>query len=246
MSQNKQERVKYPRPPDFIPETTFPEGHSKAGRPRCQGWNRNVGRQCGNSPLKGRKFCRVHGGRTKQGKDHPNYTTGIYSEAMPRGLRGKLHEVYANPELMNMRNDVSLITLRIDQMLERLSTGESGSKWDDINNLYNRAMQAIRDNDTQTLIQSLQQIGGVLSEGADEEEIWAQVRSLVIQRTGIIEKDQNLAIRIGEVISLHRVYELIVGIATDFRNIITRRVDDPEIVKSIVSEITRATESRLS
>jgi hypothetical protein len=47
----------HPRPPGWKPVDSFDDG-----RPRCPAWSGRHGRQCNNSPIRGGRVCRAHGG----------------------------------------------------------------------------------------------------------------------------------------------------------------------------------------
>jgi hypothetical protein len=59
-----------PKPADFIPEKTFPFGHSWAGKPRCWAWSHGIGRQCSRIPTKGKNVCRSHAGAGARPPEH--------------------------------------------------------------------------------------------------------------------------------------------------------------------------------
>src|SRR4051812_32663380 len=55
-----------------------------------------------------------------------------YSRYMRRDLAQRYLETTRDPELLSLQNDVSLITERINGLLERVQTGESAGAWKQI------------------------------------------------------------------------------------------------------------------
>ena len=119
----------YPKPDDFEPVTTFPEGHVHYGRLRCHGWNSYKGRQCMGLAMVslGTKkdgsifdMCKRHGGKVPRGEASSQYRTGKYVVGLPQRLIGSYHEIVHHGEIMDMRARAELLEVRIMELVTHL------------------------------------------------------------------------------------------------------------------------------
>ncbi len=116
--------LRYPKPKDFKPEALFPTGHKRAGTKRCQEWSFRNGRQCGNSPVIGRRFCTTHNGKALMGPANPAWKGGRYSHALPARLAERYEELLADRNYLALRESIALTRTYIIEEAERLKDGE--------------------------------------------------------------------------------------------------------------------------
>jgi hypothetical protein len=100
-----------PKPLDFIPETVFPEGHPKAGKPRCHAWSRNAGRQCNKSPMRGKRVCRSHGGAGGRKPIHGKFS-------VPQKLQKAYESMLSNFKSYDLRDEIGLLVARNQQLFD--------------------------------------------------------------------------------------------------------------------------------
>lgn len=112
----------------------MPEDHPR----RCQGnrhkrhWaDPNVPEQCGQYALTDSKYCKFHGGHQarsvalrKNFRARSTFLTGL-----PKGLAKRIEHAAADPELTSLRTHIALVDDRIQQILAKLPTKESGQAW---------------------------------------------------------------------------------------------------------------------
>ena len=121
--------MNYPKPADFQPEPTFPKDHKRAGKPRCRGWSIHAGRQCLQSPLRSRQFCRNHGGKALRGLDSPSLKHAIYSIDLPARMVDDYEAALADPDRLSLDPNIALTRSRIKDLIKRVDIGESGWLW---------------------------------------------------------------------------------------------------------------------
>ena len=85
-------------------------------------------------PLQGRTRCKLHGGKSKRGPDHPNWTHGQRSHLYRDLLDGALLKGYLaiqnDDDLIRTEEQIRLWTAREAQLVERLAdSGESSASW---------------------------------------------------------------------------------------------------------------------
>src|SRR5690606_35293513 len=98
---------------------------------RC-GAKTRAGTPCRQHPVPGRERCRVHGGLTLRGADHPNHKTGRWSKDLPTRLAARYHEALKDAKLLELRDELAIIDARLSDQLATLDTGEAGAIWADL------------------------------------------------------------------------------------------------------------------
>ena len=63
---------------------------------QCTARSKLSGQRCRNYACQGRHTCRMHGGTSRRGLDHPNYKSGKYSTVL-RGAVGKFRRLLKRP-----------------------------------------------------------------------------------------------------------------------------------------------------
>ena len=97
----------------------------------CKGYKRGDGRNepCGNPALKGRDYCKYHGGRNLMGVEHPNFLTGLRSQNYKRfanvgkDLLDKIETLREDPDLFSLKDDAAFITAIMDKRAEAVGEG---------------------------------------------------------------------------------------------------------------------------
>jgi hypothetical protein len=88
----------------------------------------------------------MHGGTSKRGADHHNFKTGKYSSVMPAGLLSRYEALLADSELMELRDEIAVIsaaiTLVIKQLPDDLDTEKSIPK---VNEIFGKLSALIDD-----------------------------------------------------------------------------------------------------
>ena len=100
-------------------------------RPRCQGTNRQ-GKPCGNPAVRGRKFCKFHGGHAKRGEDHPNYKHGNRTnrDHLPKFIRERINPNKSPSDLVDLREQIAHQEQLRDMALDNIRQLQSGLQLD--------------------------------------------------------------------------------------------------------------------
>ena len=92
----------------------------KKSENRMCGAKTRKGRSCENPPVLGRNRCRMHGGASLRGSNHPNFKHGRRSKAPPRHLLRIYEETCSDANLLELRSEIALGDARVSDLLEQL------------------------------------------------------------------------------------------------------------------------------
>jgi hypothetical protein len=95
------------------------EARRRDNSPRCQHIKRD-GKQCNAVATGGFSVCRLHGAGTRARPGGRPPVHGRYSKSIPQALRGKLEAAMNDPALLELRPEIGLIGVRIEELLEGL------------------------------------------------------------------------------------------------------------------------------
>ena len=233
---------KYPKPADFKPVQGWPESHkwhSDKKRRRCQGWNRNEGHQCDANCIKGRDYCRVHGGKYKRGVEHGMYKHGGYSKDLPERL-ARDYKRFEQSERLSIDPELHLLRAIYTSYVQAL--GEEGSipLWREANRAYAEFLVASEAGDTELATKLLSEVGEILGKGATGE----QQENKLFAKVQIIDKLMNTQARLdetkGRLIAIDSVMLLIGGIIATVKDSVAG-LDEGKTILENVLRISRKT-----
>lgn len=79
--------------------------------------------------------CYVHGGNTPKGLEHPLTKTGRYSKHLPTQYAGRAKELIASKDLLDLRENVVLLDLRIQELIKQVESDSDNPVWKQIASL---------------------------------------------------------------------------------------------------------------
>lgn len=86
---------------------------------RCSAKSKRSGERCKRHASIGRTVCRMHGGATPRGVDHPSWRGKGYSKDLPTQLRDRFAASVDDPDLSSCRNELALIDARLGELFEK-------------------------------------------------------------------------------------------------------------------------------
>lgn len=199
---------------------------------RCSAMSKQSGEQCGNFVAKGKKVCRIHGGRTPSGAAAPAFVTGFYSRAMPANLAERYMEALKDPELIELRREAALSSALIERGLARLDTGESGTHWDRLQ----KAWDAYSTAKAEDRAFRLANVGNLIEEGASAIEAERELRSAIVDKMRVAESERRRLVEASQVITA----EELVAIAASLAASVNAEVSDRQTRERILARFNRA------
>lgn len=224
------------KPADFVPDLDFPKNHKQHGKPRCQGWNSNHGRQCFAFALKGKTKCKWHGGASPGGVGSASWKHGRYSKVIPTGLADKYKAAVTDPDILVMDAEIALLQSRLMELVEGLERfPDAGKSWQELRASYRRFDRAQREAgampEGDAKIRKLAEASGNLSQVRDEINrgvakwaAWGEILDLTNSLRQTIVSEQNRRIKGEHVMYVESVWSLFEYIV----NLIDATISDPK------------------
>lgn len=228
--------IKYSKPPDFEPIPDFPEGHHNYGKPRCQAWSPNQGRQCLGIAMRGGDKCRVHGGRTPKGIASPHFKSGRYSETgLPAGYLETYHKSLSDSELLSYRDDLALLEARQVFIITNLDKMPSFEIWKQLNFAYEQFERATKKQDPQASATAINDIRSLIKRGLTEWMQWQEIMSIQEQKRKLGESERKRLTEMQQLVTVERVLALMAALTDSVK----RNVTDRTILSKIQRDFER-------
>jgi hypothetical protein len=146
--------------------------------------------------------CRMHGGASPRGVDHPSFKHGRYSKSMPDQLSERYRASLEDEERHDLRDEIAVAEAKIDDCLYRMSVdpGDSDTLWVRLRNLereMSRARDAERPAILSVIISTIQQ-GGEAATASRELDGWLSRKGRAVETDMRVAKDKQQMIRVEE------------------------------------------------
>jgi hypothetical protein len=159
---------------------------------------------------------------------NPAFKTGRYTTCIPDRLAGKYLEAQADPDLIGLRDELSLLDARLADVLTRVDTKEAGVHWANASN----ALQ--RYNNTGDA-GAMDELRASIGDGLSDYAAWNEVFSLIERRRKLCETETKRLAAMGQQITAERAMILVAAMV----DIVRRNVTDPQVMRSISGEVNK-------
>jgi hypothetical protein len=163
------------------------------------------GKLCVNHHLKGRKGCRMHLGKRSVGMAHHNYQSGEFSryiQVLDPQTAERYKAMQSSPDYLSLSPDIYAAQMRIDEVLARARTGETGTSWKKARESFNAFLTAQEAKNRPASVAALAELRAALDAGNKEREAWDEVGVLWTRLQRLVESQRRRAIEHGELVAL--------------------------------------------
>ncbi len=192
------------------------------------------GKPCVKSPMENGR-CYWHGGPTPSGVASPNFKHGRYSKYIPERLSERYHESINDPEILALKMDISLVDARLDDLLSRVDTGESGALWKTAHSAFIDFRSANASGDQDKMTVALTELNRILNLGVQDYKAWDEIGTMLEQRRKLVESERKRLLDMEMVITVERQMILLAGVVS----IIKDNVTDRKILSAISADIRK-------
>lgn len=205
--------------------------HAKNGRAICGAKTRN-GTPCKGKPMANGR-CRMHGGTSLGGLASPVFKTGRYSKYLPARMAERYQESLKDPEILALNDEIALADSRLEDLLKRVDTGESGAIWELARSAYKNLLVAQSKKDYVKMAEALQSLGEIIQRGQADYAAWQDVSIVMEQRRRLVESERKRRVDMQQMITVDRAM-LLIGAISD---ILKRNIEDRNLLNKISREL---------
>ncbi len=143
------------------------------------------------------------------------------------------NEAQEDQELLALRHDIALIDARLQDVLGRVDTGESGKLWSELAELYAelRTAQGARDLAAATIL--MDSLGHLIERGRGDWAAWSEVRSILDQRRRTVESERKRLVDMQQMMTQEKAMVLMAALSDSVR----RHVTDPGALAAISADL---------
>lgn len=176
----------------------------------CHGKNAN-GNRCGVTAVKGRDYCKHHGGKALEGVDSPAFKTGLWSKQRRRfasvapKLLQRIDELREDPDLFSLKDDAAYLTALMDQRAEAASHGISVEHYESIKDQMQVCKATVG---TDEFGKAFKTLGKIVDEGIDTYRASQDVVALIDKRTDIVEAEARMLHTKAYTLEVDQAYSL--------------------------------------
>lgn len=167
------------------------------------------------------------------GAASPQFRTGRYSKYLPARLSGKYEQSKSDPNLLALKEEVSVVDARIAELLERIDTGESQSQWALLQGVHSQLMMAVQARDTGKMAALIKRIGDLIDTGSKDASAWGDIFEAIEQRRKLVESERKRLVEMQQYVTAEQAMLLISALV----DVVTRHVSDRDIISAIYSDV---------
>ena len=176
--------------------------------------------------MTGSSKCRMHGGSSLAGIASPSFKHGRYSKHLPERLASRYAEALADPKLLELRDDIALLDVRLGELVGRVDTAESASHWKAVQTAHSALKVAIGSKDSAAFQVAMVALGEAVDVGGSDYGLWREIAELVEQRRKLSESERKYQIAAQQMISSEQAMVLLAGVVA----VIQRHVASKELL----------------
>lgn len=176
--------------------------------------------------------CNLHGGASLKGLDSPVLTHGRHSKYLPARLQERYEEALADPDLISLRDEIALLDTRIAELVSGMDAADSRELWEGVGVAYASLVAARKAKKWDQIDAALKTLGNLVRRGGDIWQTWHEIEDVVDRRRRLVEGERRRLVDLQQYVTAERVLLLFTVVA----NVITRRINDPDLVEAILGD----------
>ena len=174
----------------------------------------------------------MHGGKSLAGVASPLLKNGRYSKYLPERLQERYRTAVTDPNLLVLREDISLLDARLADVLTRVDTGESGARWKQVKTACTAYAKARNTEEENACWDDLR---AAISAGVADYEAWDEIHDVLMRREKLVASERKRLVDLQQMITAEQANVLMKQIADSIRTHVT----DRDAVQAISADLLR-------
>lgn len=204
----------------------------QAGGRRADGW------PCESVYVKGNGLCKMHGGNVRKGVLSGPWKHGrdsAFAKILPARFRAAYEASLNDDDLLSLRSEIALADVRTYEILESLSSGESGEAWKKTLRFSKEIERETKKEEPD--LEAIRALAGdlvaVASSGADDVAKWREVREQTDHRRKLAESERARLKELQSTINAEEALTIVARLV----DIVMRYVTDNAVRADMLYEI---------
>jgi hypothetical protein len=156
--------------------------------------------------------CRMHNGGAARGIAASRFRHGRYSASIPARLAARYAEAATDPKLLELRDEIALVDARLEDLLSRVDTGESGALWRNLMTARMELLTAQKTLDKAGQLAALRDILDLIGQGHADYRAWAELANVLEQRRRLVESERKRLVEAGLMITAEQALNLMAAV----------------------------------
>lgn len=178
---------------------------------QCQRWAMSNGR------------CKLHGGMSLSGIAHPKYEHGRRMRRLPPRMYADAENAWRDPELASLRDDIVATDARINDLVSRVDSGESGRIWRDLKNAFGEYRKAHRLGDEEKASYWWYEIDDLITNGVQDYDAWDEVVRMQEHKAKLVAQETKRLVQNGSMISAENALAIFGRLMNEIKMNVTDR-----------------------
>lgn len=162
------------------------------GNNQCTAKSKRTGERCKQTAMHGSNVCYMHGGKSPKGIASATYKHGRYSRYTRANITEKLDRLLADPDILQLHDEIRLVTLRIDEKLDRLETVDAKAIMQELLTLSDKINNGLHNQDFVKVDEANQHMRDILVSRIRSHDVDEDIRRDMEQRRKLIETQRKL------------------------------------------------------
>jgi hypothetical protein len=180
----------------------------------------------------------MHGGTTPSGFALPQTRSGRYSKVLPVRLAARYEEALGNKDLLSLKDDIAAAEARLGDLFERLDTGESGQRWQELRETLDAFTTALTMRDGPTMNRQLATIRRLVTQGSDDAHAWSEILKTWHTRC-TLTATQTRTLQVAQQMISTEQLMLMLGVVTDAINRAVSTHAEAPVARRILADLSQ-------
>ena len=180
--------------------------------------------------------CQMHGGKSLKGIASPTFQSGRYSKFLPLSLSSGYEAAKADPDALSISDEIALTQVRLEELLQRLSTSDLGNAWLDVDAALETFVQCRTAGDVSGMGRALAKLEAGVKAGRTQHALWEDILDKVRLISDLRLREHKRLIDLGSMVSSERA-NIIFGVLLQATRSAVLAHTDPTTARAILSAI---------
>lgn len=167
---------------------------------------------------------------------------GRYSRLFPTALLARYEEALRDDDILNLNEEIALMTFRIGELVKGQMRGESAELWKTLHRACQSLRNAIDDGDLLEAEFKLTHLEQIIRDGVDMASTWTEVQMLTESKRRLVETQRKTLVDAEQMITIDRMMVLLSAVV----HIIQTKVTDESTATAISAEIRQLVDVKAS